>query len=113
MDILPTSGTQELKIIPRKDADSPVIKLTDKATRKTTTITPTKSVDGDYMVLNGTFSLVEDNLYTYRVQVSGEDDEEIYRGLIYCSDQASLDKYFINKDEYTEETSFDNEYIFV
>ena len=113
MDILPTSGTQELKIIPRKDADSPVIKLTDKATRTTATITPTKSVDGDYMVLNGTFSLVEDNLYTYRVQVSAEDDEEIYRGLIYCSDQASLDKYFINKDEYTEETSFDNEYIFV
>lgn len=113
MDILPTSGTQELKIIPRKDASSPVIKLTDKATRTTATITPTKSVDGDYMVLNGTFSLVEDNLYTYRVQVSAEDDEEIYRGLIYCSDQESLDKYFINKDEYTEETSFDNEYIFV
>lgn len=113
MDILPTSGTQELKIIPRKDAASPVIKLTDKATRTTTTITPSKSDEGDYMVLSGTFSLVEDNLYTYRVQVSAEDDEEIYRGLIYCSDQASLDKYFINKDEYTEETSFDNEYIFV
>ena len=113
MDILPTSGTQELKIIPRKDAASPVIKLTDKATRTTATITPSKSDEGDYMVLNGTFSLVEDNLYTYRVQVSAEDDEEIYRGLIYCSDQESLDKYFINKDEYTEEESFDNEYIFV
>lgn len=113
MDILPTSGTQELKIIPRKDADSPVIKLTDKATRTTATITPTKTDEGDYMVLNGTFSLIEDNLYTYRVQVSAEDDEEIYRGLIYCSDQESLDKYFINKDEYTEEESFDNEYIFV
>jgi len=113
MDILPTSGTQELKIIPRKDAASPVIKLTDKATRTTATITPSKSDEGDYMVLNGTFSLVEDNLYTYRVQVSAEDDEEIYRGLIYCSDQESLDKYFINKDEYTEEESFDNEYIFI
>jgi len=113
MDILPTSGTQELKIIPRKDADSPVIKLTDKATRTTATVTPTKSVDGDYMVLNGDFTLTEDNLYTYRVEVSASDDEEIYRGLIYCSDQASLDKYFINKDEYTEEDSFDNEYIFI
>ena len=113
MDILPTSGTQELKIIPRKDADSPVIKLTDKSTRTTTTITPTKTVEGDYMVLNGTFNLIEDNLYTYKVELSGEDDEEIYRGLIYCSDQLSLDKYFINKDQYTEETSFDNEYIFV
>ena len=42
MDILPTSVTQELKIIPRKDADSPVIKLTDKATRTTATVIPTK-----------------------------------------------------------------------
>jgi len=113
MDILPTSGTQELKIIPRKDADSPVIKITDKATRTTATVTPTKSNEGDYMVLNGDFSLTEDNLYTYKVQLSDDDDEEIYRGLIYCSDQESLDKYFINKDQYTEETSFDNEYIFV
>lgn len=111
MDILPTSGTQELKIIPRKDAAAPVIKLTDKATRKTTTITPTKTDEGDYMVLTGTFSLVEDNLYTYKVELSASDDEEIYRGLIYCSDQTSLDKYFINQDEYVEETSFDNEFV--
>jgi hypothetical protein len=69
MDILPTSGTQELKIIPRKDADSPVIKLTDKSTRTTATITPTKTNDGDYMVLNGTFTLTEDNLYTYKVAI--------------------------------------------
>lgn len=113
MDILPTSGTQELKIIPRKDAAAPVIKLTDKSTRKTTTVTPSKSVDGDYMVLTGTFSLTEDNLYSYRVQLSSEDDEEIYRGLIYCTDQTSLDKYFINEDEYTEETSFDNEFVII
>jgi hypothetical protein len=113
MDILPTSGTQELKIIPRKDAEAPVIKLYDKATRKTTTVTPTKSLDGDYMVLTGTFNLTEDSLYSYRVQLSSEDDEEIYRGLIYCSDQESLDKYFINRDEYIEEDSFDNEFVII
>jgi hypothetical protein len=113
MDILPTTGTQELKIIPRKDAESPVIRITDKATRTTSTITPTKSDDGDYMVLNGDFSLTEDSLYTYRVELSISDNEEIYRGLIYCSNQTSLDKYFINKDEYIEESSFDNEYVII
>jgi hypothetical protein len=113
MDILPTSGNQELKIIPRKDSAAPVIKLTDKATRITVTITPTKSTDGDYMVLNGEFTLVEDNLYTYRVQLSGEDSEEIYRGLIYCSNQVSLDKYFINENTYIEEDSFDNEFVII
>ena len=113
MDILPTTGTQELKIIPRKDASAPVIKLTDKATRKTVTVTPSKSDDGDYMVLNGEFSLVEDNLYTYKVELSSEDNEEIYRGLIYCSNQDALDKYFINKDEYIEEDSFDNEFVII
>ena len=113
MDILPTTGTQELKIIPRKDAESPVIRITDKATRTKSTITPTKSDDGDYMVLNGDFSLTEDSLYTYRVELSISDNEEIYRGLIYCSNQTSLDKYFINKDEYIEESSFDNEYVII
>jgi len=113
MDILTTTSPQELKIIPRKDSDSPVIKLTNKSTRTTATIVPSKSDDGNYMVLSGDFTIEEDNLYSYKVQMSSEDDEIIYKGLIYCTNQTSLDKYFVNKDEYTEETSFDNEYIFI
>jgi len=113
MDILTTTSPQELKIIPRKDSANPVIKLTNKATRTTATITPSKSTDGGYMVLSGNFDIEEDNLYSYKVQVSSGNDEIIYRGLIYCTNQTTLDKYFINKDEYTEETSLDNEYIFI
>jgi|TARA_B110000858_G_scaffold32755_1_gene36355 hypothetical protein len=111
MEILPTTGTQQLKIITRKDASNPVIKLTDKETRTTSTITPTKSLSGSYMVLDGTFTLTEDNLYSYKVELSAEDSEEIYRGLIYCTNQTNLDKYFINQNEYIEEDSFDNEYV--
>ncbi len=111
MDILTTSSPQELKIIPRKDSASPVIKLTNKMTNTTATVTPSKSDDGNYMVLSGTFNIAEDNLYSYKVEMGGEDDEVIYRGLIYCTNQTNLDKYFINKDEYTEETSFDNEFV--
>ena len=111
MEILPTTGTQQLKIITRKDASNPVIKLTDKETRTTSTITPTKSLSGSYMVLDGTFALTEDNLYSYKVELSSDNSEEIYRGLIYCTNQTNLDKYFINQNEYIEEDSFDNEYV--
>ena len=35
MNILPVTGSQVLKIVPRKDASNPVIKLTNKDTNKT------------------------------------------------------------------------------
>jgi len=113
MEILPTSGDQILKIIPRKDVDNPVIKLTNKDTRVTTTITPTKTTEQDYMVLTATFTLAEDTLYRYVVEAASDDDEEIYRGLIYASDQEDLEKYFVNKDLYTEEDTFDNEFVII
>lgn len=113
MEILPTSGDQILKIIPREDAESPVIKLTNKDTRKTVTVTPTKTTEQDYMVLNGTFTLAEDTIYRYVVEKSSEDTTEIYRGLIYATDQTDLEKYYVNQDEYTEEDSFDNEFIII
>jgi hypothetical protein len=111
MEILPLTGTQKLTIIPREDADNPVIKLTDKSTRKTVTVTPTKTTEDDYMVLDGDFTLTNDTLYRYVVEKSASDTTEIYRGLIYATDQTDYDKYFISKDEYTEEDSFDNEFI--
>lgn len=111
MEILPLTGTQKLTIIPREDADAPVIKITDKSTRKTVTVTPTKTTENDYMVLEATFTLTNDTLYRYVVEKASDDDTEIYRGLIYATDQTDLEKYFISKDDYTEEDSYDNEFI--
>lgn len=111
MEILPTTGDQILKIIPREDAEAPIIKLTNKDTRATSTVTPTKTTEQDYMVLTGTFSLTEDSLYRYVVEKSDSDTTEIYRGMIYATDQTDKEKYYVNQDEYTEETSFDNEFI--
>ena len=113
MEILPTSGDQVLKIIPREDADSPIIKLTNKDTRTTSTVVPTKTTEQDYMVLSGTFTLAEDTIYRYVVEKSALDNTEIYRGLIYATDQEDLEKYYINQNEYTEEDSFDNEFIII
>lgn len=113
MEILPTTGEQILKIIPRKDASDVIIVLTNKDTRVTTTITPTKTTEQDYMVLTGTFNLAEDTLYRYVVKINDDDQEEIHRGLIYASNQEDIEKYFVNKDLYTEEDTFDNEFVII
>ncbi len=111
MNILPVTGSQVLKIVPRKDASNPVIKLTNKDTNKTVTVTPTKTTEGQYMVLTGTFTLTADTLYRYKVELSDSNDEEIYRGMIFATSQSDLGKYFVNESQYVEEASFDNEFI--
>ena len=113
MNILPTTGSQVLKIVPRKDASNPVIKLTNKDTNKTVTVTPTKTDDGQYMVLTGTFTLTEDTLYRYVVELSSSNTEENYRGLIFATNQSNLEKYFVSNNLYTEEDSYDNEFVFI
>lgn len=109
MHILTTStDSQSLKIAPRKDASSPTLSLTDKTKRTTSTVSVTKSNDGDYMVLSGSFSLKEGSQYSFRVK---DGSTEIYRGIIFCTDQTSLDKYFINKDEYVTQNDYDNDFV--
>jgi hypothetical protein len=103
-----TSDNQSLKIVPRLDTDNPTLTLTDKAKRKDVSVSVAKTDEGDYMVLTGAFSLTEGSQYTFRVK-SGS--KEIYRGLIFCTNQTDLDKYSINKDEYTLNQDYDNEFI--
>jgi len=109
MHVLTTStGNQSLKISPRKDVSSPTLSLTDKAKRTTSNVSVTKTNDGDYMVLTGTFSLTDGDQYTFRVK---DGSEEVYRGLILCTDQTDLDNFFVSKDEYIEQDSYDNDFV--
>ncbi len=111
MHILTTSSSnQSIKFVARADASSPTLSLTDKTKRTTSTVSVTKTTDGDYMVLTGTFSLKEGNQYTFRVK---NGSTEIYRGLIFCTDQTALDKYFINKDEYVTQDDYDNDFVII
>lgn len=111
MEILTTStSNQSLTIVPRADASSPTLSLTDKSTRTTSTVSVSKTSQGDYMVLTGAFSLKEGNQYTFRVK---DGSTEIYRGLIFCTDQSNLDKYFANSGEYVEENSYDNDFVII
>jgi CCR4-NOT transcriptional regulation complex NOT5 subunit len=111
MHILTTStGTQSLKFVSRADASAPTLSLTDKSKRTTATVSVTKSDDGDYMVLSGTFSLNEGTQHSFVVK---DGSTEIYRGLIFCTDQTDLDKYFINKDEYVTQDNYDNDFVII
>lgn len=111
MEILTTStAEQSIRIIPRADATSPTLSLTDKSTRTTSDITVTKTTEEDFMVLAGTFALLEGNQYSFVVK---DGVVEIYRGLIFCTDQVNLDKYFINEGEYKSDESYDNDFVII
>ena len=111
MEIL-TTGTdvQSLKIVTRKDSASPTMTLTNKSTRTLSDIIVTKTVDGDYMVLSAVFNLEEGTQYSYKVK---DGLEEIYRGLIFCTDQDNLVRYFVNKDEYVSEDTYNNDFVII
>ena len=107
MEILTTStASQSIRIIPRADATTPTLSLTDK----TIAVAVTKTTDKDFMVLAGLFSLIEGNQYSFVVK---DGTNEIYRGMIFCTDQTDLDKYFVNQGEYTSEDSYDNEFVII
>jgi hypothetical protein len=109
MHILTTStDNQFLKFISRADATSPTLSLTDKEKRTTSSVTVTKADDGGYMKLTGSFALKEGRQYLFRVK---DGTTEIYRGLIFCTDQTALDKYFINSGEYVTQDNYDNDFI--
>ena len=109
MHILTTStSNQTLKFISRADATSPTLSLTDKEKRTTSTISVSKTTDGGYMKLTGSFALKEGRQYLFRVK---DGTTEIYRGLIFCTDQTALDKYFINSGEYVTQDNYDNDFI--
>jgi len=111
MEILTTSANvQSLKIVTRKDSVSPTMTLTDKSTRTSSEIIVTKTTEGDYMVLSAAFNLKEGNQYSYRIK---DGLEELYRGLIFCTDQPNLDKYFVNKDEYVSEGTYNNDFVII
>jgi hypothetical protein len=111
MKILTTStDNQFIKIISRSDAETPTLSITNKSTGVSSSVSVTKTTSGDYMVLTGSFSLKEGVMYSFKVKDGSND---IYRGLIFCTDQSNLDKYFINEGEYTEEDSYDNDYVII
>jgi hypothetical protein len=111
MHILQVSGSpQSVVIIPRYYPNSVTFHLIDES--KNTTATPSVSVssaDG-FMTLTGTFSLVVNRYYGLEVF---DGSNLIYRDRVFVTSQTEYDKFTVNQNLYTEETSYDNEFVII
>jgi len=67
------------------------------------------SSDG-FLTLSGILSVVDGRYYTLEVK---DGLELIYRGRCFVTSQTEFDKFSINQGEYTEETSYDNDFIII
>jgi len=109
MHILQVSdSSQSIVIVPRSFPSSVTLQLIDES--KNTTATPSVSVafaDG-FMTLTGTFSLVNGRYYGLKVL---DGSTLIYRDRVFVTSQTEYDKFTVNQNVYTEEQSYDNEFI--
>ena len=111
MHILQVSASpQAIVIIPREFPASVTIALFDESTNTTATPAVTLASANGFMTLTGTFSLVNNRFYGLNVFASGD---LIYRDRVFVTSQTDFDKFTVNQNVYTEETSYNNEYIII
>lgn len=111
MHILQVSASpQNIVIIPRSFPASVTIALVDESTNTTATPALTAASANGFMTLTGTFSLVNNRFYGLKVFNSGN---LIYRDRVFVTSQTEYDKFTVNQNVYTEETSYDNDYIII
>ena len=115
--LIVSTDSQTIKIIPRVYSTSVTLKLRDDSSNTTTTILPTASVVGNYLQLSSVFDLKEGRFYDLKIyngQGSVTELDIIYRDKIFCTsqstDQSSNEYYTVNKDEYIEKSA-DNDFI--
>lgn len=111
MHILQVSASpQSITIIPRSFPANVTIQLIDESTNTTATPAVTASSANGFMTLTGTFSLVNNRFYGLKVFQSAN---LIYRDRVFVTSQTEYDKFTVNQNVYTEETSYDNEFIII
>ena len=109
MHILQVSeSSQSIVIIPRSFPASVTLHLIDES--KNTTAMPSVSVASanGFMTLTGTFSLTDSRYYGLKVF---DGSTLIYRDRVFVTSQTEYDKYTVNQNIYTEEESYNNEFI--
>lgn len=116
MHILTTSTlNQTIKIKPRRALviGDTVVELINKDERKIYSYTVVDNFDTDKNVMNINHAF--DNLIgeVYYTLIVKDDVGEIYRGVLYVTNQLQHEKYEVGKGDYTIEPSFDNEFVFL
>ena len=113
MKVLSTgTGSKTLKIIPREYVTSGTMILTDDQTNASVTYSISPTTERNHLVIANSFTtaLVKDHFYD--LVIKNDSDNVIYRDKVFATDQ-TIDKggYTINENQYTTDTSFDNDFI--
>lgn len=106
---------QDIKIKPRKTALSGacVVEITGKSERTTFEYTVSHSHDSSTNTTTLSFAfpnLIAESYYSFLVK---DNDDTIYKGMIYVTDQTDFDKYEVGKGDYIVEDTFDNDFIII
>lgn len=114
MMILSTStDAQTIKLIPREYVTDATLVLRDDTTNAVVTYNVTPTTNKNYLSISQALSLKEGRYYDLTVKNSSA--EVIYKDKVFCTaqtiNQQTNNYYTINKDVYTTDTSFDNDYI--
>jgi len=109
--VLLDGGTLEAQSCVRQDLsdlDGVNLYLTNENTNTTATINPTITESQGYMSLSAEFSLVSGTFYSMKVF---KGSNLIYRDRVFVTSQTEYDKFTVNQNVYTEEQSYNNEFI--
>ena len=100
-----TTEEQTFKCIPRSYETGVLIVLENETTNVRTNIVPSIEIVDDNYYVTAEFDLKNDNFYNITI-LYGE--EVTFKDRVFCTNQLVYD---INKDVYTNDTSYNNEYI--
>ena len=116
-NLLPTTDTQTIKIIPRVYASSVTLRLRDDSSNTSVDLLVTGATSGNYLVLSTVFTLIEgrfNDLKVYNGQGAISEADIIYRDKIFCTsqstNQSNNEHYSVNKDVYVEKSG-NNDFI--
>ena len=66
------------------------------------------TADDLFLEISNVYSLSEGDYYTLKLI---DDEGEVYRDIIFCTDQTDYNKYEVGKGDYINEDSYDNNFI--
>ena len=119
MHILTTStSSQTIKVVPRESVDNVEVLLTDKSERKYISYIDDNcwTVDGILTMtvqLEGSNQLIEGRYYSLTVKDRDNENNVVYKGMVFCTDQTDYNKYETSKGDYVVEDSYDNEFVII
>lgn len=109
MQILNTSGaTQTLRFIPRLYISNVVVNVKNTQTNIIDSYSGSSTIVDGYQEYDDIFNLIESTFYTFEVLAN---DELIYRGQIFCTDQTDKENYNISKGDYITPLDINDEII--